>query len=108
MRKERTEMFGASFFGVVSFEFCGFTELILHHTSVPFGDYSVLYYMFTGLVYHPTSGPSGGHIFRYTTKDMGERRGKGVATHFHPPGVNVDMIRRIGTRRVRIGAPPEF
>ena len=73
------------------------------------------FYVFTGRFAHLT--PFGDPIFRCTTKDRGERRGKGVATPFHSPGVNVDMICRIGASRfppkgtsfgARIGAPPEF
>ena len=44
------------------------------------------FYEFTILICLPTSGPSGGSIFRCTTKDRGERRAKGVATPFNPPG----------------------
>ena len=45
-------------------------------------------YLFTNCVRNPA--PFGDSIFRCTTKDRGERRAKGVATPFHPPGVNVD------------------
>ena len=44
----------------------------------PPGAISFLYYVFTDLIYQPTSGASGGDIFRCTTKDIEERRAKGL------------------------------
>ena len=63
-------------------------------------------YVFTNLSTSPTT--SGGNIFRCTTKDIEERRAKGVATPFNPPELMQDIICRIGASRVRIGAPPVF
>ena len=46
------------------------------------------FYVFISRAARPT--PSGGSIFRCTTKDRGERRAKGVATPFNPPGLMRD------------------
>ena len=54
----------------------------------PSGDHIILFYVFTSRSSFLT--PSGGSIFRCTTKDRGERRAKGVATPFNPPGLMRD------------------
>ena len=45
-----------------------------------------LFYVLTNLILLVTAGPSGGHIFRCTTKDMEERRAKGLRPHWIPRG----------------------
>ena len=44
-----------------------------------------MFYIFTDISVNPTT--SGGHIFRCTTKDMEERRAKGIAIPLNPLGL---------------------
>ena len=64
------------------------------------------FYGFTNLICHPTSGASGGDIFRCTTKDIEERRAKGLQSRpldsgFLYGGMRGDVRTFL---RVRIGA----
>ena len=64
--------------------------------------------VFTDLVLFDTSGASGGHIFRCTTKDMGERRAKGAAAPVGSPGVMLTGFAESARREFALVPRPNF
>ena len=88
------------------FLFYGFTDLVFHPTSGPFGAKLFAFYVFTGLVLFGTSGASGGTIFLLVKKDSGERHAKGLQSR--PLETCFDTGDRRGDvrtfLRIRIGA----
>ena len=64
--------------------------------------------VFTDLVLFDTSGASGGHIFRCTTKDMGERRAKGAAAPDGSPGVMLTGFAESARREFALVPRPNF